>query len=244
MLHFAYFPQFMKKIHKSLIAKFPFLGERSIPADLTVALILAIVVPLTGLAWNFILYLLKIPKEQVTQLNFFKLAVDVLTINLLIRLKVWHLASVLFATYIAFRVTRFFWAKNSMENNPIWNEQVGNYTVRELFKTLKSENLQVQTRGMEMSGIEPPKDDLFTLFETNAIFLNAGITVDSEIGDRGYVWGILAPKLMSYGLVNQTITRNENLGFVITTTTYQTSELGHKFISAMNRLYTAHSSKN
>ena len=234
----------MKKIVKSLVAKFPFLEERSIPADLTVALILAIVVPLTGLAWNLILFLLGIPNEQATQLNFFKLAVNLLNINLLIKFKVWHLAVISLATYIVFRMARFFWTKNSMKHNPIWNEQVGNYTVRELFKTLKSEHLQVQTRGMEMSGIEPPDDDLLTLFETNAIFLNAGISMESEIGDHGYVWGILAPKLMSYGIVSQTITRNEKLGFEFTTTTYQTSELGHKFISAMNRLYTAYPSKN
>jgi len=227
----------LKGLVEKLINKYPILGERGIRADLIVAFVVFVVTPFAGLLWNLILYILDIPDKEVTQLNFFVLCSKLLNIKLLINIKIWQSLLLLICLYILYRFITYFRSKRLHMNNPIWKEQVGNYTVGELFTILKDENLPLRTVGMDISGVDPPDDNLLVLFETYEIFLNAGVSNESALGDHGYIWGILAPKLMGYGLLTQSVVTNDDKGFLSTTTTYQTSELGHEFSSAMRRLY-------
>lgn len=120
------------------------------------------------------------------------------------------------------------------KRDPIWDEQIGNYTFKELYEILENQTLAARTQGMIWSGKESPNESLLTLFYFYSLFLNQGVTVDDNIEDGGYLYGVLSPKLLSYGLVDQLQWRTtEN---AIIDYKYQTSVLGHKFYSLLERL--------
>lgn len=109
------------------------------------------------------------------------------------------------------------------KNDPIWNEQIGNYTFEELYKILSSQNYPVGTVGMGYSRINPPENDLMSMFHAFSPILNRGIGMDYE-ADEGYLYGVLSPKLVSYGLVDKI--EIKNLEIDVMDIKYQTSENG------------------
>ena len=117
--------------------------------------------------------------------------------------------------------------------DPIWNEQVGNYKFKELYDILSNQNLPVSTTGMKWAGKDPPKDDLLTLFWANSIFFNKGINLDDNLEDGGYLYGVLAPKLVGYGLVDKI--ESKNLRIDVMDIKYQTSELGLKYFALLEK---------
>ena len=119
------------------------------------------------------------------------------------------------------------------KTDPIWDEQVGNYTFKELYQILSSQNLPVSTIGMGWAGRKPPEDDLLTLFHINSIFFNRGLKLDNDFGDGGYLYGVLAPKLVGYGLIDKIETKN--LKIDVMDVKYQTSEMGHKFFALLEK---------
>ena len=120
------------------------------------------------------------------------------------------------------------------KSDPIWDEQVGNYTFKELYNILSNQNYEVGTVGMGYSGRRPPKEDLLTLFHTYSPILNRGINLDDNLEDGGYLYGILAPKLVGYGLVNKIETKN--LQIDVMDIKYETSETGHKFFALLEKV--------
>lgn len=141
--------------------------------------------------------------------------------------------------FFASLVGLFFLIKFSIKffrrnKDPIWDEQIGNYTFRELYSILQSQNLPVGTRGMSWSGQKPPNDDLLTLFRLYSPLLNKGITLEDRLDDGGYLYGVLSPKLVGYGIVEKIETKN--LRIDVMDTKYQTSELGHKFFSLIEKV--------
>ena len=56
---------------------------------------------------------------------------------------------------------------------------------------------------------------------------------DNNLMDGGYLYGILAPKLVGYGLLDKIETKN--LQFDIMDIKYQTSEIGHKFYALIEK---------
>lgn len=115
----------------------------------------------------------------------------------------------------------------------IWDEQVGNYKFKELYDILLNQNYEVRTIGMKYSGMNPPKEDLLTLFYTYSPFLNKGINLDDNIEDGGYLYGVLAPKLVGYGIVNKI--ESKNLYIDVIDVKYETSEVGHKFFALLEK---------
>ncbi len=118
------------------------------------------------------------------------------------------------------------------KNDPIWNEQIGNYTFEELYKILSSQNYPVGTVGMGYSRINPPENDLMSMFHAFSPILNRGIGMDYE-ADEGYLYGVLSPKLVSYGLVDKIETKN--LEIDVMDIKYQTSENGYKFFALLEK---------
>jgi len=114
----------------------------------------------------------------------------------------------------------------------IWNEQVGNYKFKELYKILSNQNYQIGTVGMGYSGKKPPKEDLLTLFHNYSPILNRGIDLNDNLDDGGYLYGVLAPKLVGYGLVNKFESKNS---FDVKVIKYETSEIGHKFFALLEK---------
>jgi hypothetical protein len=117
--------------------------------------------------------------------------------------------------------------------DPIWDEQVGNYKFKELYKILSSQNLPVGTNGMGWSGQKPPEEDLLTMFHTYSTFFNKGINLDDDYQDGGYLYGVLAPKLVGYGLLDKIETKNLQIDFM--DIKYQTSEVGQKFFALLEK---------
>ena len=118
------------------------------------------------------------------------------------------------------------------KNDPIWNEQIGNYTFEELYKILSSQNYPVGTVGMGYSRINPPENDLMSMFHAFSPILNRGIGMDYE-ADEGYLYGVLPPKLVSYGLVDKI--EIKNLEIDVMDIKYQTSENGYKFFALLEK---------
>lgn len=117
--------------------------------------------------------------------------------------------------------------------HPIWNEQVGNYKFKDLYQILSSQNFPVGTIRMSWAGQKPPEDDLLTMFHTFSMFFNRGLNLDDNLEDGGYLYGVLAPKLVGYGLVDKIETKkmtNDEMEIK-----YQTSELGYKFFALLER---------
>lgn len=116
----------------------------------------------------------------------------------------------------------------------IWNEQLGNYKFKELFGILERQNLPLRTRLMEWQQSQPPDRNLLDLFYLFSTAINSGVTLDYPSDDGGYLFGIFCPKMMSYGLVDKIETKNEQLNLM--EVKYQTSELGYKFFSLLEKI--------
>jgi hypothetical protein len=119
--------------------------------------------------------------------------------------------------------------------NPLLDEQMGNYTFKELYNILLTETLPVPTIGMEMAGTQAPTDNLLILFRLNYLYLNTGVSFEDHIGDGGYLHGVLAPKLIGYGLVEAYQKPMNDLP-ERTHVAYKTSEIGHKFYASLEKL--------
>jgi hypothetical protein len=119
------------------------------------------------------------------------------------------------------------------KTDPIWDEQVGNYKFKELYEILSNQNYEVGTVGMGYSGQRPPKEDLLTLFYNYSPILNRGVNLDDNLDDGGYLYGVLAPKLVGYGLVNKI--ESKNLQIDVMDIKYETSEVGHKFFALLEK---------
>lgn len=120
------------------------------------------------------------------------------------------------------------------KKDPIWDEPIGNYNFRELCQILQGQNFPVRTLGMEMTGRQAPKEDLLFLFNLYITHLNQGIKMEDHIDDGGFLFSVLAPKLLSYGLVDKLEVKHEQLD--IMEDKYQTSEIGHKFYSLLQKI--------
>ncbi|AEA45342.1 hypothetical protein [Fluviicola taffensis] len=124
---------------------------------------------------------------------------------------------------------RFF----KRNKHPIWDEQVGNYKFGELYHILLNQNLPFGTNGMNWSGQEPPQEDLLNMFHVYSPFFNKGVTLNDELNDGGYLYGVLAPKLVGYGLLEKIETKN--LQIDVMDIKYQTSEVGYKFYALLEK---------
>jgi hypothetical protein len=57
--------------------------------------------------------------------------------------------------------------------------------------------------------------------------------LESDLDDGGYLYGVLAPKLVGYGLVNKL--ESKNLQIDVMDIKYETSEVGHKFFALIEK---------
>ena len=119
--------------------------------------------------------------------------------------------------------------------DPLWDEQMGNYTFKELYNIMLTETFPVTTMGMQMSGMSAPTDNMLILFRIYYTYLNKGVDFDDRIDDGSYLYSVLAPKFVGYGIVeayqkplNDLPDRKE--------VAYITSELGHKFHASLEKV--------
>jgi hypothetical protein len=122
--------------------------------------------------------------------------------------------------------------------HPFWDEQIGNYTFKELYNILLTENMPVQTVGMQITGRPAPRDDFLFLFRVYYTSLNKGFGIEDNLDDGGYLYSVFAPRLVGFGLVNEYQKPDENLPDR-TDVAYKTSELGHKFHASLDKLILA-----
>lgn len=136
--------------------------------------------------------------------------------------------------YLAKAVIKSIKTKEKVD--PIWGEQIGNYTFKELFDILSARFVPVQTRGMEWGGREAPKENVLIQFYARNMYYSRGVSLDYPRDDGGYLYGVLANVLMEYGLVRKVAEPNEELPNVLDDV-YYTSDLGAKFHSNLERLF-------
>jgi hypothetical protein len=139
--------------------------------------------------------------------------------------------SIISIYYIIRLAIKFFKSRT----HPIWDEQVGNYKFKELYAVLQRQNYSVQTIGMQYSGQSAPEENLLAVFMTYAAVINMGVTLDRPHDDGGYLYGVLCPKLISYGLVTKTVIEEEGLG-TVERMRFDMSDVGHKFHSLMEKV--------
>ncbi|MES2381181.1 MAG: hypothetical protein V4538_09075 [Bacteroidota bacterium] len=145
------------------------------------------------------------------------------------KLPVFAFLSVIGLYFFTKLLIKFF----SKKNDPIWDEQVGNYKFKELYKILSSQNLPIKTVGMRFSGYEPPEDNLLKMFHAYSTYFNKGVDSEDDLFDAGYKYNVLAPKLFGYGLLDKIETKNLELD--IMDIKYQTSEVGFKFFALLEK---------
>ena len=144
------------------------------------------------------------------------------------RLPIYFILSIVGLAYIIIFFIKFFKRKDYIGNEPM-----GNFTFKQLYLILQNQNLQVGTLSMNFSGTPPPQENLLILFQLYISYMNTGVTIESHIGDGGYLYAILCPKLISYGLVDKIEIKNSELNII--EIKYQTSELGKKFYSFIEK---------
>jgi len=143
----------------------------------------------------------------------------------------------LFLSFVGiYFIVKVFFRLFRKRKNPIWDAQMGNYTFKELHNVLLTETFPVTTMRMQMSGMPAPTDNLLFLFQTYYTYLNKGIDFDDKIDDRGYLYNVLAPRLVGFGLV-ETYQKPLNDLPNRTEVAYKTSELGHAFHAALDKAY-------
>jgi hypothetical protein len=154
---------------------------------------------------------------------------DFLILILTYKLPIFVFLSIIGLYFLTKLLVRLFKKKN----DPIWDEQVGNYKFKELYQILSNQNYPVGTVGMGWSGQKPPEDDLLTMFHNFITYFNRGLKLDDNIDDGGYLYGVLAPKLVGYGLLDKIETKNLQIDFI--DIKYQTSEVGKKFYALLEK---------
>ncbi len=156
------------------------------------------------------------------------------TLNLVIsilsfKVPIYLILSLVGLIYIIIMIIKYF-----RNRTDIGSEPMGNFTFKELYKILQNQNLPVGTVGMGFSGQQPPQQDLLYLFLMYITYLNVGVTIESPRDDGGYLYGVLCPKLIGYGIVDKIETKNEKIDIV--EIKYETSELGKKFYSYVEKI--------
>jgi len=121
------------------------------------------------------------------------------------------------------------------KKDPLWDEQIGNYTFKQLYNILLTQTFPVRTDGMVMTGRQPPSGDLLYLFRLYYLHLNKGVDIEDNTDDGGYLYSIFAPKMVGFGLVDEYQKPDVNLPNV-TDTAYKTSALGHKFHASLEKV--------
>lgn len=91
---------------------------------------------------------------------------------------------------------------------------------------------------MQLSGMSAPTDDLLMLFRLYYTYLNKGVDFDDNIDDGSYLYSILAPRLVGFGLVDAYQKPLNDLPDR-TEVAYKTSELGHKFHASLDKVILA-----
>ncbi len=154
---------------------------------------------------------------------------DYVIVILSIKVPIYFILSIIGLVYIIILIIRFFKPKDNIGNEPM-----GNFTFKELYLILQNQNLPFGTHSMSFSGTPPPQDDLLTLFHLYMPYLNSGVTIERPHDDGGYLYGILCPKLIGYGLVDKIEVKNNELNII--EIIYKSSELGKKFYSFVEKM--------
>lgn len=108
-----------------------------------------------------------------------------------------------------------------------WKEEIGDFTFEELYNILRNQNLPIQTNGMRMFGKPAPQENLLIQFCLHKIFLNMGVTMEMKIDDGGYLYGVLCPKMIDFGLVEKIEYKDKNTDTDLIK--YQITGMGNKF---------------
>ncbi len=137
-----------------------------------------------------------------------------------------------------FFIVRFSIQWFKRKRDPFWDEQIGNYTFKELYNILLTETLPVRTQGMEWFGRDAPNDSLLFTFQVYYSTLNTGFGPDDDIQDGGYLYGVFAPRMVGFGLVDEYQKPYFDLPDK-TGTAFKTSALGHKFHASLDKLILA-----
>jgi len=136
---------------------------------------------------------------------------------------------IIIALYLLIR----FVIKKSKKENPFLNEKVGNYTFGELCRILMDKKPTGRTTSMNLGNENAPDADYLTLFYNYYSYFNRGIKLEEDYDDRGFIYGILSPDFVGYGLLEKVETKNEKID--ITEISYQISDNGKKFHSLLEK---------
>lgn len=131
----------------------------------------------------------------------------------------------------------FFLVRRSIKyfkkkSDPLYDEQVGNYTFKELCQVLQKEKIEMQTILMEWNRQKPIDANLLSQFIAFAPTLNQGVTFEFPHDDSGYTYALFCPKMMTYGLVDKLPAKHHS---DIDMEVYQLSELGKRFLALWDK---------
>ena len=138
----------------------------------------------------------------------------------------------LFGIILIYQLLKKYFSKKT---DPLQNEKIGHFTFTGLFNILVDSRIDYGTRGMEWSGQKAPEDNLLSQFDKYSPILNRGVDMDSHLEDSGYIFGVLCPNLLRYGLVTKVDTFDTDIKMNLVK--YHTSDDGYKFLALLEKYH-------
>ena len=115
------------------------------------------------------------------------------------KLPIYLFLSVIALYVITIKLIQLFKKKK----DSFWDQQMGNYTFKELHNILLTTEMPLRTTGMKISGQLPPSENFLSLFQVYYIFLNKGVGIEDNLHDGGYLYSVFAPRMVGFGLVDE-----------------------------------------
>jgi hypothetical protein len=133
---------------------------------------------------------------------------------------VWCILAAVAIFYIIRIISYYTKPKQTIDNDSIWSEKIGNYDFKGIYRIYKNEFLTFSERDREKNSV----DNLINKFYQHAHNLSKGISTNT-INDGGFAYRTLSPRLNTDGLTE------------ITNRTYRLTDKGQLFFSLLARLF-------
>jgi hypothetical protein len=179
----------------------------------------------SGLSLAFILWVLSKIKDKSGEEIFNRISS---ALSLEIQLPIYILLLCLVLLYLFLKIKRTYF-------DGLRHAKIGEYKFKELYDILKAEFVTERTQGMRYGDRQPPNISLLEQLIVYYTLLSDGVDLETPVGDGGYVYGILCPKLHLYGLLSKT-ERSSSRGTGQRFQFYQVGEDGKKFWATLNKL--------
>jgi hypothetical protein len=161
----------------------------------------------------------------------------IIMLNYVIPIPIWGILLIITIRWVLIQIIQS--EKKHPYVSSVWSEEVGNYVFSDLHKELSKLKALERTERMIKASIGPSNENLSVLFWVNRENFNAGVSNKinySGYDDGGYLAEVVAPKLLSYGLLEKREDKGFSVNQYYSYTQYFISEIGFKYLECIEKL--------